>query len=45
MVTSLSTLGLLNLPSTMTTAQVTTFAQSLALIIYDYKIATNRTTL
>ena len=45
MVNNLSTLGLLKLPSTMTTAQVTTFAQSLAVIIYDYKIATNRTTL
>ena len=42
MVGNLSTLGLLKLPPSMTTAQVTTFAQSLALIIYDYKVATNR---
>ena len=45
MVTSLSTLGMLKLPSTMTTAQVITFTQSLAVIIYDYKVATNRKTL
>ena len=45
MVGNLSTLGLLKLPPSMTTAQVATFAQSLAVIIYDYKIATNRTTL
>jgi hypothetical protein len=45
MVGNLSTLGLLKLPSTMTTAQVTAFAQSLAVIIYDYKVATNRAAL
>jgi hypothetical protein len=45
MVGNLSTLGLLKLPSTMTAAQVTAFAQSLALIIYDYKVATARTAL
>jgi hypothetical protein len=45
MVGNLSTLGMLKLPPTMTTAQVTSFAQSLAVIIYDYKVATNRTSL
>ena len=45
MVGNLSTLGLLKLPSSMTAAQVTAFAQSLALIIYDYKVATARTAL
>ena len=45
MVGNLSTLGLLKLPPTMTAAQVAAFAQSLALIIYDYKVATNRTSL
>ena len=45
MVGSLSTLGLLKLPPTMTTAQVTAFAQSLALSIYDYKVTTGRAAL
>ena len=45
MVGSLSTLGLLKLPATITTAQVTTFAQSLALSIYDYKVTTGRSAL
>jgi hypothetical protein len=42
MVGNLSTLGLLKLPPSVTTAQATAFAQSLALIIYDYKVATGR---
>lgn len=45
MVNNLATLGLLKLPSSITTAEVTSFAQSVALVIYDYKVATNRTTL
>ncbi|HXY79236.1 MAG TPA: hypothetical protein VEI08_01230, partial [Candidatus Bathyarchaeia archaeon] len=45
MVSNLSTLGLLKLPSGLTLAQAQVFTQSLALIIYTYKTATGRATL
>jgi hypothetical protein len=45
MVTNIATLGLLKLPAAITLAQVRTFAQSLAQIIYTYKVVTARTTL
>jgi len=37
--------GLMKVPAGMTTAQVTSFANSLARIIYTYKVATHRTAL
>jgi hypothetical protein len=45
MIGSLSSAGLLKLPPSITTAEVTSFAQSLAQTIYVYKVATHRTTL
>jgi len=45
MVSNLSTLGLLKLPSGVTLAQAQAFTQTLANIIYTYKTATGRTTL
>jgi len=45
MVSNLSTLGLLKLPSGVTLAQAQAFTQSLAQTIYTYTTATGRTTL
>jgi len=45
MVGNLATSGLLKLPASITQAEVTNFAQSLAQIIYTYKTATGRTSL
>jgi hypothetical protein len=45
MVTNLASSGLLKLPSSITTGEVTTFAQSVAQTIYSYKLATHRTSL
>jgi hypothetical protein len=45
MVSNLASSGLLKLPAAITQAQVTSFAQSLAQIIYTYKTATGRTSL
>ena len=45
LVTSLQAAAILRLPANITTAQVITFAQSLAQIIYTYKAATSRATL
>jgi hypothetical protein len=45
MVSNLSTSGLLKLPPSITQAQATAFAQSLAQTIYTYKTATGRTSL
>jgi hypothetical protein len=45
LIASLQKAAILKLPANITAAQVTTFAQSLAQIIYTYKAATNRATL
>jgi hypothetical protein len=45
LVSVLQASGLLKLPSSLTAAQVTTFAESVAQIIVTYKTATGRTTL
>jgi hypothetical protein len=45
MVSNLSSTGLLRLPASITTGEVTTFAQSVAQTIYSYKLATHRTSL
>lgn len=45
MVSNLASSGLLKLPPSITQAEVTSFAQSLAQIIYTYKTATARTSL
>jgi hypothetical protein len=45
MITNFASAGLLKLPATITTAQATQFAQSLAQITYTYRTATNRTSL
>lgn len=45
LVTSLQNAGILKLPANITTAQVISFAQSLAQITFTYKAATSRATL
>lgn len=45
LVSSLQTAGYLKLPVSLTTAQVTSFAQTVAQAIYTYKTATGRATL
>jgi pyruvate-formate lyase len=45
MITNFASAGLLKLPATITTAQATQFAQSLAQITYTYRTATSRTSL
>jgi hypothetical protein len=45
MITNFASAGLLKLPATITTAEATQFAQSLAQITYTYRTATSRTSL